>query len=296
MNSTRIVEYAKHDPALARMSIFRPVSKGKRSEKNLDIAFDYNGVNIRVESMELLDARDQTLLFVLIAMAGIEKEQIISKDSSGPLGKELWEKMNSFSFVEGHSIAFCTTFYKILQNCKMAPTGANYKFLENSLLRLAKTNITIKKGKQVTVTRLIVSLTFNEKEEVAIAINPRIAEAVTGQYIVIDLEKRDLLKNDTAKIIFSYLSSVINEGNNTPYLAKIDTLIERTWGEEDDATSSTIRGRKKQVKDALLMIKEFKEWEIMFKDKDIVSIKRKISQNGIAKTMSVIKSKNTLVL
>ena len=41
MNNTKVAEYAKHDPALARMSIFRPVSKGKRNEKKLDIAFDY---------------------------------------------------------------------------------------------------------------------------------------------------------------------------------------------------------------------------------------------------------------
>lgn len=295
MNNTKVAEYAKHDPALARMSIFRPVSKGKRNEKKLDIAFDYNGVNLRVESMELLDARDQTLLFVLIAMAGMEKEQIINKDSTGPVGKELWEKMNSFAFVEGHSIAFCTTFYRILKNCKMVPTGLNYKFIEDSLLRLAKTNITIKKGKQVTVTRLIVSLTFNEKEEVAIAINPRIAEAVTGQYIVIDLEKRDLLKNDTAKILFSYLSSVINEGNKIPYIAKLETLIERTWGEEKEISSSTTRGRKKQIKDALVMITQFKEWEIKLNG-DLVSIKRKLVQTNNQTLTTVIKDKNRIIL
>lgn len=279
MEKQKEVEYVKHDPALARMSIFRPTPKGKRSDKKLDITFDYNESSIRVESMEQLDARDQTLLFVLVAMAGMGKEKIINSQSKGPVGKELWSKMNTLPLSEGNAIAFYTTFYRILKNCKLEPTGKNYKFVEESLLRLAKTNITIKRGKRVSVTRLIVSLDYNEKEEIAIAINPRIAEAVTGQYIVIDLEQRNTLKNDTAKILFSYLSSVINEGNRKPYLATYTTLIERTWGEGDDTVNdSTYRGRKKQIKDALILITDFPDWVIQL-EKDIVSIKR-LYKNG----------------
>lgn len=274
MSQQEMVEFTKHDPALSRMSIFRPVSKGARSNKMLDISFDYNNINLRVQSMETLDARDQTLLFVLIAMATQHKQKLINKSSTGEVGKNLWEQISSsFSDTEGYSIAFCTTFYKIIKNCGLQPSGKSYKFIEESLLRLAKTNITIKRGKQTEVTRLIASLKYNEKQEVAVAINPRIAEAITGQYVIINLEQRNLLTNDTSKILFSYLSSVINEGNMIPYKATYKTLVEKTWGEEF-TSDSTSRGRKKQIKDSLNQINNLEGWEIQ-SGEDIITINRK---------------------
>lgn len=274
MSQQEMVEFTKHDPALSRMSIFRPVSKGARSNKMLDISFDYNNVNLRVQSMETLDARDQTLLFVLIAMATKQKQKVINKDSTGNIGKSLWEQVSFMSNPDGYSIAFCTTFYKIIKNCGLQTSGKSYSFVEESLLRLAKTNITFKKGKQTEVTRLIASLKYNEKAEVAIAINPRIAEAITGQYIIINLEQRNMLTNDTSKILFSYLSSVINEGNPIPYKANYKTLIEKTWGEEY-VSNSTNRGRKKQIKESLKQIGDLEGWEIQEDDIDFVKINRK---------------------
>jgi len=273
MSQQEMVEFTKHDPALSRMSIFRPVSKGARSNKMLDISFDYNNINLRVQSMETLDARDQTLLFVLIAMATQHKQGVINKSSTGNVGKNLWEQISSFSDTDGYSIAFCTTFYKIIKNCGMQTSGKSYKFIEESLLRLAKTNITIKKGKQTEVTRLIASLKYNENEEVAVAINPRIAEAITGQYVIINLEQRNLLTNDTSKILFSYLSSVINEGNSVPYKATYKTLVEKTWGEEF-SNDSTSRGRKKQVKESLNQINTLEGWDIDFEE-NLVKVNRK---------------------
>lgn len=296
VKNNNIVEYTKHDPALARMSIFRPISKGARTNKTLDVSLDYNNVNIRVQSMELLDARDQTILLALIAMANMQKEKIsINYDSTNEIEKELWNRLSTFPSTEGNSIAFYTSFYRIMKICNLDTCGKSYKLVEESLLRLAKTNITIKMGRSTVVTRLIASLSFNEKADIAIAINPRIAEAITGQYIIINIEQRNLLKNDTAKILYSYLSSVINEGNKIPYKANITTLIEKTWGEEYES-NSTGRGRKKQIKDSIEAISVLPGWKIKL-NKDVYSIIRERINHFIPKIeIEVDRQKKQLVL
>ncbi|MGL6417855.1 replication protein C, IncQ-type [Aeromonas allosaccharophila] len=267
--------FALVDPLLGRITgLFIPIANGKR-ESNVVLSSVFSEQEIRVNIEQGLDYSDQSILFSLIALAGIDGK-IINENSKGPRSTYLWSNLNAmYNAASENAILLSTTQAKIISVLGWNKSGHEYDRLKEGLDRLSKVDLhLISEGyewKSSMLSYLISKNDIGREDVVDVVVNPRIARAIDGgQFNRICLEERKQLKsNNVAMLVHAWLSSNINPGEVlTPFL---DTLVQRIWNTDKCQSNTTaltayekkeIRRKRGMMVDALRDIAELRGWQV----------------------------------
>ncbi len=251
--------FARHDPAIALASLFRPVTKGRRP---LGVIFEstHAGQSLKFKCMEGLDSRDQSVLLTLISMLGIEGGTLNS-ESNGDAGKLLWSDLKpEGNATESNAVALTSTFYAVLNQLGWGVDGKSYQRLKDCIERLSDVRCHAKaNGWQWSMQFL--SYSMSDDGALNIALNSRFAAALSGQHIRISLDERKQLNGDVAMLIHAYLSAAINAGNRLQFM--VDKLAVKIWGVETQ-NPATQRSRRSMLIKALEEVSKLHGWVVEF--------------------------------
>jgi hypothetical protein len=91
--------------------------------------------------------------------------------------------------------------------------------------------------------------TDERKEQLFVALNPRIAACILGdaRHCRIELSEVRQLESDSTRILHQRLCGWIDQGKSGK--ASLETLISYVWS--DDATDAAIRKRRQRIREAL---------------------------------------------
>lgn len=279
-NGHNIKNFALAAPFLGRVPrLFMPMPSGKRPI-NIILDAESGHEKLRVELAEGLDSSDQSVLLVLIALAGIDSK-IISSANTGPKSSLLWSDLNVSFDAETEQCALVTTTQTdILNILGWNRSGHEYNRLKKCLNRLKNVSLLISKGERQWRSGLLSYLINNTsaiggEDIVYVVLNSKIAKALDGgQYARICLEERRSLSSNIAQLLHTWLSFNINHGYHlSPY---IDTLVQRIWGEpcklhqsksKTEYEKKEIRRKRAEIVTALKQLSELDGWRVRFNDK-----------------------------
>lgn len=260
---------ARNHPVLHAAPTFRPIAKGRR-RKGLERIHETPNGTLKTRMFYELDVADQDLLLCVLAIARSElyreaidqDDKIIEALEIDLKGGSINEK-ETFRLLELPALKISLTRYELLKELHRSTSGAkNYKWLEASLDRLGAVSFKYD-GARWSGSFNLLSYRFNkDTEQYDIFINPISAHSVWSQkanYIFIHRQERHLLKADASRVLHSYLSGVVRNGE-TRHLA-IDTVVSAVWAQYDEEVSSdTFRFRTKQISEGCKELSRLNGW------------------------------------
>jgi hypothetical protein len=265
------VEYARHDPALALVSLFRPLYDTKDRPGGLTVETHHDGLHLKFAIWQALDARDQLVLLTAIGFAGISGQELYADTQNGK-GQQLWQNLEPANQAEADkAIVITTTRYRMLKAIGEGKGGKNYDSLEDCLERLSNVGCRARKEGYDWSMRLL-SYSLSPDETLHIALNSRFAAALTGQYVHVSLHERQNLTKDPAKLAHAWLSAWLRPGRTRGI--SLDKLSEKVWGESSESSDAAIRKRRQRIKEAIDEINSLNGWRIEIDGKG----KRSIAQ------------------
>lgn len=268
-NNNIKVTFAKQDRATAMASLFRPVTRGPRPT-GLKVPIEYDNTKLTFTSFEWLDSRDQTILLAIIGLAGIESNNI-SSESSGEIGKKLWEGLSPLNDALGENGAVVeTTMYKLLQASGMTDDAKTYTRVKEILYRLSQVGCRAQKDDWDWSMRFL-SYATHEDGTLIVALNARFAQALAegSTYARINLEERRQLSGDITHLVHSWLNVMIRAGGT--FSIGLDKLAVKIWGSEPQL-DKTRRHRRSKLLSALTEIADLKGWNVTFRGRGTEAI------------------------
>ncbi|UOA21612.1 plasmid replication protein RepQ (plasmid) [Sulfitobacter indolifex] len=272
--SSRTLSFAQHDPATAMASLFRPVARGRRPT-GLEITATWGKVEIEFGVHTAVDTRDQTILLTVMALAAGGPE--ISAASTGTIGQQLWLDLNEPGKVtfEGRSTVLETNLYTVLRESGLKLGGSAYDSVRKSLKRLSRIDLIVRDGDHGSrreFSQRFLSYYMDEKSgRITIALNTRLAEALVGHHVRVNLDERSALSTDAALIAHAWLSAWIRPGRSSRI--SLDGLIGKVWG-EGDVSPPTFRKRRERLRAALNEIRQLQGWTIIEDERSVLQISR----------------------
>ena len=246
--------HARHDPAhCLAPGLFRSLRKGERKRSKLDVVYEFNNGQKRIEfsGPEPLGAEDLRVLQGLIAMAG-PSGLILTPEPKTESGKQLrllleprWEA------VEQNAMLVRCSYRKLAREIGYSNDGGSqFKIIQKSIERLWKVSIIIQNGGKRMGYRLLSNYASNEVNgKLYIALNPRITQAILGNtpYSRISMSEVRSLRGDSARLMHQRLCGWIDPGKSGR--VALNTLCSYIWPEE--ASPATKRKRRQRIYEAL---------------------------------------------
>jgi hypothetical protein len=251
------VNHARHDPATALASLFRPITKGRRPG-GLQIESSFDGMEIKFMIWRALDTRDQSVLLAAIGMAGM-KNQDLHAEVSGERGQQLWLDLKpSEDACFDRAIVVTTTRYALIHAAGLDDKGQNYGLLEECLERLSMVGSKIRK-EDFQWSMNLLSWAEAPDGRLNIALNGRFATALGGQHVRVSLDERRKLHSEPAQLAHAWLSAWLKPGKTQSI--SLDKLSEKIWG-APSKNESTTRSRRDRTNKSVNEISELKGWQI----------------------------------
>lgn len=256
------VDHARQDPALALVSLFRPVCRGRRPG-GLSIEHQHDGFSLKFNVWQALDSRDQSVLLGAVGLAGMlaaaGETSGLHAEVTHPRGQQLWLDLEPSKQAEvDKAIVVKTTRYALLKAAGLDDKGRNYGLLEDCLERLSMVGCRVRRDGYDWSMRLL-SYAGAPDGTLHIALNPRFAEALSGQHVRVSLTERRHLHSDTAQLAHAWLSAWLRQGRSSTI--GLDKFAEKIWG-APSKNASTNRGRRERAGKALHEIAALHGWTV----------------------------------
>lgn len=271
---SRRLSFAQHDPATAMASLFRPVARGRRP-KGLEVTATWGDVEIEFGVHTAVDTRDQTVLLTIMALSAGGPQ--ISAQSTGTIGQQLWLDLNEPGKVsfEGRSTVLDTNLHTIVRESGLKLGGSAYDSVRQSLKRLSRIDLIVRdgeKGSRREFSQRFLTYRVDERSgKVTVALNTRLAEALVGHHVRVNLDERSILTTDAAQIAHAWLSAWIRPGTSSRI--GLDNLIGKVWGDAQ-VSPSTNRKRRERLRAALDEIRHLRGWTILEDERAVLQISR----------------------
>lgn len=223
------------------MPIFRPLRRGERKiKRGLDIRYKIKGATVHLQSIDLLGIDDQSLFFVLLALAGIERNDVglLPPVPAGPIGKELRSKIQ----IEGSmdDIQKIKTSERELACCLgVHGTTVTWGLIREGLKRLQGISFHYARGTGEEYGSNLLSWHKDLEGKIHVAFNPLNTFAILSQHVRIDLTERKMIETEWGKAAHAWLCAWLRPGKEGSILPQ--TLGEHVW--PHPATESESRKR-----------------------------------------------------
>lgn len=246
------VDRARLDPALALVSMFRPIYRGRRPG-GLSIEHQHDGNSIKFNIWRGLDARDQSILLAVVGLAGmlsaVGETSNLHANIPHPNAQELWSKLEpEDNAVLDRTIVIKTTRYAILQASGLENTGPNYGSIEDCLERLSMVGCRVRSSEGYDWSMRLLSYRKTPEGQMHIALNSRIAKALSGHNVRLCLIERQSLHGDVQQLAHAWLSGWLRHGSSNTI--RLDKLAEKVWG-PPSTSDATNRKRRERISKAL---------------------------------------------
>jgi len=249
MTNTNIERYhARHDRAhCLAPGIFRSLRKGRRKSQNLDITYVFGDLSLRFVGFQPLGADDMRFLQGIIALAG-PHGLILGSEPTTEAGRQLRLFLDPrLAAAQQDALVVRSSMLHLLKLVGLTGGGKNIKGLKESLRRMANVTVYVTKNQQEASFHLL-SYVFDDNE-LLVAVNPRIAEAILGRipHARIEINEVRELKSNVACLIHQWLCAWIDPGEKKHI--GLTTIIHYLWEETENA--KTMQKRRRCVRKAL---------------------------------------------
>lgn len=261
-------EHAKHDPAhCLAPGLFKSLKRGER-RYGLDITYQFGeNETVRFMGFQTLGVEDLRFLQAIVALAGPDG-LLLTPEPKTPIGQQLrlWMECE-FDAAEQDAMIVKESLGTLLGEVGLAHTGPNVAALKASLIRMGQVSVHITDGRRASGGSGFGLLKYSYEEgkngRVAIALNPRLTEAILGQrrYTRIEMSETRALRGDPATLIHQRLCAWIDPGRT----ARVDlaTLVSYVYPDQGGAvTPAAIRKRVERVRKALEELAGLPGWKI----------------------------------
>lgn len=251
--------YAKIDAAHVFDGLFIPTNGKKRGRIYIEPR-DFGKITVTIMGFEQAGADDQSLFLASCSQLGIDG--LIINDPHGEISTSLKADLR----IQGDNTypvaSKKTSLRSLLMDAgyKDCEGGASLRQAKKSLIRL--NNIQIREHNKITgwdrAAQLMSAHINHKTDEVYIAVNPRLTEAIlVGQNVPISLLERNKLTSEVAKILHCWLCSYTRLGASlgNGEGAYLDTLAPHIWGPAYDNESKQVKSKRRSlIKEGLLEI------------------------------------------
>lgn len=273
-----VFDHARVDPSHCLSDgLFRPLKRQSLKGLSLDVSYKYKDYTFWWRNYCPLNITDQTV-FLAVHRLAAEKGRV---KQVGPL--EEVETMRAardalklkYQASDLDVLVLETTVNEISKVMGNSKSGANFKQIKESLIRLSGVSFVIYKGDDVTTLFWQANL-FSQMagidKNIAIAINPMLSRALAGgQSTFVDMREQRELSGEVSKRLHVWLSSWIKPGKSNKI--KLDLLIPHVWG--DECEKNKLRVRRFYLRAALDELNKLTGWTCLEDDASgFVIIKR----------------------
>jgi len=262
MDADHVAFVARVDHAHCLPPLFRSLLRMKLRPK-LDVTYRFHDVELKWRGPDQLDIADQSVLIALIALAGWRPvEPDITSFMSLP--SSLREALQPSREIvdDARAVYVLTSWGELARWSGHADrSAATLRQMRASVRRLTEVTVWVNRHGIEYSTRLIAQ-TVTDAGGIAIALNPRLAEAVGGkQYASILLAERFALRSDIARSLHAFFSSILRPGRT--YKSGLPKLESHVWG--DQADGGTRRSRHSRLRGALRELSDIPGWGVVWK-------------------------------
>ena len=223
------ITHARHHRELAMMPIFRPLRRGERNiKRGIDIRYGIKGGTVHLQSIDLLGIDDQSIFFVLLALAGIERNDrgLLPAVPSGPIGKDLRSKIRIDGLMD--DIQKITTSEKELAGyLEIHGTTVTWGRIREGMKRLQGISFHYSMETGEEYGSNLLSWHKDPEGKVHVAFNPLNTFAILSQHVRIDLTERKMIETEWGKAAHAWLCSWLRPGKENSILPQ--TLGEHVW-------------------------------------------------------------------
>jgi protoporphyrinogen oxidase len=204
------------------------------------------------------------------------KGRDIDKKTDSDIGRQLWLNLHDDDDVgvqyNGRATAFRTSYYEIIKEMGLTLSARSYATLLSSLDRLDGVSFKAETSSSIYPSqRLLTYQVDKTNRNIAIVLNSRICQALSGHYVRIELAERHQLESDTSKVCHAWLCAWCGTGSSKSI--GIDKLLTKIWG-SDASSASTTRSRRQILRAGIKQIDKLPGWTIREDDRGIIRIKR----------------------
>lgn len=265
--SAGLPRVARVHPPVGLSTLFRPLPKQARPVLNVEYRLP-DGLVLRFSARQALGVPEQTLLLVLLEMAGeqfasVGVEAVVQADDTRPVPQRLWTGLYPHGTSEHQSVMMDTTWEELNRRCGTDNGGSAIRMRKQCLRRLCEVVVwEEQQRRRVTQQSFLVSWLIGDDRRVHLALNHRLAAVfVGGQYARVSLAERMQLRSDLAKHIHAFFSTSIRHGHQL-YIG-METLAARVWPRDhDSAPDGTLRRRRTELRRALDAIGRLSGWNV----------------------------------
>lgn len=268
--------------------LFRVLPKAAR-RPTLDVVYWLDTQKrLRFSAREALGVAEQTLLLVLLELAGQqyatqEDAVLLSASDRRELPSRLWaglHRADGGGGSDSETLMLSTTWEEINRRCGTGNGGPTIAARRESLRRLCEVVVWEEEGdssRRVRQSYLAVQL-LGDDRRIHVALNPRLARAfLGGQYARVSLAERLRLRQDVAMHLHAFLSTTVRPGHQLR--VGLEKLISRAWpvtqGQAQAVPTGTAKRRVHDVRRALTAIGALANWNVRFDGNGIVTVHRR---------------------
>lgn len=277
----------KYDPLLPSAKIFASLKNGTRPK--LDTTCDFGGATWRFRGPDILGIPEQTLLLVLMEMAG---SQLAASATDEPSWQDLRTGLYDGLRWDGGLPATATlqtSYRELCRCCGLTDDGGSGRSQIKRLLeRLCEVTIWCLTAQDEQRCSRLLQWRYGNAEGVQVILNWRLTEALVGvQYSPVNLSERLALTSDAARALHCALSVRVRPGNSMCFsLEKLGPYI---W-HETAVTPVTWRRRLQTLRASLESIQGLGTWTVSYSNKQsraagqVVDIERANTSKAAVKT------------
>ena len=258
-----IFDHARVDPSHCLTDgLFRPLKRQSFEGQSLSVRYKYKDYTFWWRNYCPLNITDQSVFLAVHRLAAEKARTKVvgpSSESSTMIDARNALKLK-YDASDLDILVLETTVNEIAQTMGITDSGANFKQIKESLIRLSGVSFVIYKGDDVTTlfwqANLFSHMAGLDKK-LAIGINPMLSRALSGgQYTFVNMREQRELNSEVSKRLHVWLSSWLKAG--TKDKIGLDLLIPHIWGDESE--KGKLRTRRVYLRNALKEINELQGW------------------------------------
>lgn len=265
-----LTTYAHMDPAHCLVhGLFSHREDGERPK--LDLFKEYAGVHIHFAVREALDAYDLRVLSAIVALAGRDGTD---ETREAPSARLLWDGQVAAA-LPGDAVtrSIHVSRRALVREIGRAETGAAGDHILACIRRMADITLHCRTQYWEWSSRLLGYVRPRMRDEITIAINPRLAEAVGcgGQYAHLEMSAlRDL--SDIGVLLYHRLVGFVDRGGTRK--VSLRTLAEYVWTDQAKTSNGQWK-RPGKVRAAMREIDALPGWSVRIEEHNLFSISRR---------------------
>ncbi len=244
--------------------LFRTGKRGELNGKGMRVTYQLNentsvlfmGVALGVPELRLLQA--------ITALAALKETKIIELNTDDANDRQL-VLLGDLTGIRPStkSAMVCTTYNALMREAGYSSESKDVRDdMKRYLQNLAAVTCVLQgeHTEKAADTRLLLYKVDDTTGEIEISLNTRLTSAIIGnsRFTIVDMDEARALKTDPARLLHNRLSAVVDVGKSRVF--SLDTLMSYVWPEP--ATGSTMRMRRKAIREALNNISATPNWAI----------------------------------